>query len=251
MEERLQKVLSQWGIASRRHAEALIQARRVRVNGEVAHLGQKADPAVDRIELDGKILAAKNRPDYHYWLLNKPKRVVSSCKDPRDRKTVVEFLPQSLRQGAGIHPVGRLDFNSTGALLLTNDGNLTCRLTHPRHHIPKTYRVTVAGQPSSTVIDRWQRGVILSGRSTLPAKVTVLSVGKSVSTELEIVLWEGRNRQIRRVAEQLGHPVKKLHRIAIGPIQLGNLASGQARSLTPSEMTKLRQVLKEACANSP
>ena len=247
MAERLQKVLSQWGVASRRHAEGLIQSGRVWVNGEVAHLGQKADPTRDRIELDGRLLSSQNRPDHYYFLLNKPKRVVSSCRDPRDRKTVLEFLPQSLHQGAGIHPVGRLDFNSTGALLLTNDGDLTCRLTHPRNHIPKTYQVIVAGKPSSAVIDLWQKGVVLAGRRTLPASVTIVSTGPTESTELEVVLWEGRNRQIRRVAEQLGHPVKKLHRVAIGPIQLGNLAIGQLRSLNPTEMDALHQVLE--CAD--
>ena len=246
MEERLQKVLSQWGVASRRHAEGLIQSGRVWVNGQVAHLGQKADPMHDRIELDGRLLSAQNRPDHYYFLLNKPKRVVSSCHDPRDRQTVLEFLPQTLRQGAGIHPVGRLDFNSTGALLLTNDGDLTCRLTHPRHHIPKTYRVIVAGRPSSRAINLWQKGIILSGRRTRPASVTIVSTEKAGSTELEVVLREGRNRQIRRVAEQLGHPVKKLHRLAIGPIQLGDLAAGQLRSLRSTEMDKLHRALERA-----
>lgn len=243
MAERLQKVLSQWGVASRRHAEGLIQSGRVSVNGEVAHLGQKADPLCDRIELDGRLLSAQNRPEHYYLLLNKPKRVVSSCNDPRDRKTVLAFLPEPLRQGAGIHPVGRLDFNSTGALLLTNDGDLTCRLTHPRHHVPKTYRVTVAGQPKATALRQWRQGVALAGRRTLPAEVKVISVLTSDQTELEIVLREGRNRQIRRVAEQLGHPVKRLHRIAIGPLQLGDLAMGQVRSLTTAEIAELQRVL--------
>ncbi|NER83529.1 MAG: rRNA pseudouridine synthase [Leptolyngbya sp. SIO1D8] len=243
MEERLQKVLSQWGIASRRHAEVLIQSGRVVVNGNVAQLGQKADPVNDHIELDGKVLSAQNRPAHHYFLLNKPKRVMSSCHDPQGRKTVLAFLPEALRQGEGMHPVGRLDFNSTGALLLTNDGELTYRLTHPRHHIPKTYRVVVAGQPSPAIIRRWQQGIVLSGHRTLPAKVDVVSTGLSKCTELEVVLWEGRNRQIRRVAEYLGHPVKRLHRIAIGPIQLGNLATGQGRALTLVELTQLREAL--------
>ncbi|MGF1522589.1 MAG: pseudouridine synthase [Leptolyngbyaceae cyanobacterium] len=254
MAERLQKVLSQWGVASRRQAEGLIQSGRVWVNGEVAHLGQKADPTCDRIELDGRILSARNRPEHHYFLLNKPKRVLSSCKDPRDRRTVLAFLPESLRQGTGIHPVGRLDFNSTGALLLTNDGELTCRLTHPRHHIPKTYRVTVAGCPSAAAIRQWRQGVMLEGRKTLPAEVTVVASTGSDQTELEVVLREGRNRQIRRVAEQLGYSVKRLHRIAIGPLQLGNLATGQVRSLAITEIAQLQQVQEKlgvACASRP
>ena len=244
MAERLQKVLSQWGVASRRHAEELIQLGRVSVNGEVAHLGQKANPDCDRIELDGRLLAAQNRPDHYYFLLNKPKRVLSSCRDPRERKTVLAFLPESLRQGTGIHPVGRLDFNSTGALLLTNDGALTCQLTHPRHHVSKTYQVTVAGRPSSAVIRQWQQGVMLTGRRTLPAQVKVISTAAADQTQLEIVLREGRNRQIRRVAEQLGHPVKKLHRTAIGPLQLGDLAIGHVRSLTAAEVAEIDQTLQ-------
>jgi len=240
MEERLQKVLSQWGVASRRHAETLIQSGRVRVNGEAAHLGQKADPDRDRIELDGRVLAQQQRPQHHYWLLNKPQRVVSSCYDPQRRKTVLAFLPHDLGHQSGIHPVGRLDYNSTGALILTNDGDLTYQLTHPRHHIPKTYRVVVAGQLKPATIRRWEQGIVLAGRRTLPARVTVIATNPPRSTELEVVLTEGRNRQIRRVAEHLGHPVKQLHRIAIGPIQLGSLAAGAIRPLTAAEVAHLR-----------
>lgn len=245
---RLQKVLSQWGVASRRHAEILIEAGRVSVNGEVAHLGQRADPNQDRIELDGRLLSAQNRPAHHYLLLNKPTRVMSSCDDPEGRKTVLAFLPETLQAGTGMHPVGRLDFNSTGALLLTNEGALTCRLTHPRYHIPKTYRVAVAGSPSPEVLSQWQQGILLAGRRTLPAQVSRVTDppdGLPDCTELEIVLREGRNRQIRRVAEALGHPVKRLHRIAIGPIALGDLAIGQTRPLIPAELTQLRRLVEQ------
>jgi len=192
MEERLQKVLSKWGIASRRHAESLIEAGRVKVNGEVATLGQKVDPDRDTIQLNGRELAQRDRPQSYYGLLNKPLRTLSTCQDPQGRDTVLDLLPRELQQDSGIHPVGRLDYNSTGALLLTNDGELTYHLTHPRHHIPKTYRVTVKGQPSPDIISRWQRGVRLSGRLTAPAKVTVLSSESPGQTELEIRLWEGR-----------------------------------------------------------
>lgn len=241
MEERLQKILSQWGIASRRQAETLIQSGHILVNGQVAQLGQKVNPEQDQIELDGKVLSSRNRPAHHYFLLNKPKRVMSSCDDPQGRKTVLEFLPTDLRHGMGMHPVGRLDFNSTGALVITNDGNLTYHLTHPRHHVPKTYQVVVAGKLKATAAQQWQQGVILEGRRTLPAKINVVSTTSSEATELEIVLWEGRNRQIRRVAEYLGHPVKRLHRMAIGPIQLGKLAMGQVRELTSTELNELHQ----------
>jgi pseudouridine synthase len=241
MEERLQKLLSRWGVASRRHAEELIKAGRVRVNGDVAELGRKADPDRDRIVLDGRELSAQNRPQMHYLLLNKPLAVVSTCQDPQGRNTVLAFVPKAIRQGAGIHPVGRLDYNSTGALLLTNDGGLTHQLTHPRHQMPKIYRVVVAGKPSSDAIAQWRQGVMLGDRRTFPAEVTVISESDPDSTELEIVLKEGRNRQIRRVADSLGHPVKRLHRVAIGPIHLADLAPGAIRPLTAAELDKLRQ----------
>ncbi len=247
MEERLQKLLSKWGIASRRHAEDLIKSGRVQINGAVAELGQKADPDRDLITFDGRELSHQTRPDLHYLLLNKPLRVVSTCQDPQGRKTVLAFLPQPLRQGAGIHPVGRLDYNSTGALLLTNDGSLTNQLTHPNHRMPKIYRVAVRGRPTSDTIEQWRRGVMLSGRRTMPAKISVIREAPQ-QTELEIVLREGRNRQIRRVAEALGHPVKSLHRIAIGPIHLQGLPPGQVRALSKAELGKLRQGTKETLA---
>ncbi len=238
MQERLHKILSQWGIASRRRAEVLIRAGRVRVNGELAQIGQLADPQTDVIELDGQVIQMHDRPRLYYFLLHKPLRVVSSCDDPQGRKTVLAFLPPALQQGTGIHPVGRLDYFSTGALLLTNDGDLTYRLTHPRHHIPKTYRVIVAGTPTEPTLRQWRAGFLLEGRKTAPAQVRLLSAAAH-QAELEVILWEGRNRQIRRVAEALGHPVKALHRLAIGPIRLGSLAPGQLRELTPTEHRQL------------
>ncbi|HEY9658706.1 MAG TPA: pseudouridine synthase, partial [Allocoleopsis sp.] len=148
MTERLQKILSQWGIASRRQAEQMILAGRVRLNGEVVQLGQQADPDRDRIEVDGKLIQAVERPARVYFLLHKPLGVVSTCDDPQGRPTVLDLLPAVLQHHSGIHPVGRLDVNSTGALLLTNDGDLTFCLTHPRHAIPKTYHVWVEGHPT-------------------------------------------------------------------------------------------------------
>ncbi len=222
MEERVQKILSQWGIASRRQAEALIVAGRVQCNGVVVSLGAKADLELDKISVDGKLLQPIHRPLLVYLLLNKPKGVVSTCDDPQGRKTVIDLLPKNLQIGMGIHPVGRLDADSTGALLLTNDGELTNKLTHPRHSIPKTYHVWVKGHPPETVLQQWRQGVILEGRKTRNCLVRVIAKGKNSeqNTCLEIVLKEGRNRQIRRVAEQLGYPVISLHRIAIGTIKL-------------------------------
>lgn len=243
MEERLQKLLSQWGIASRRQAENLISAGRVKVNGTLAHLGQRANPNIDTIEVDGTQLTATNQPRQHYLLLHKPRGVVSTCDDPQSRRTVIDLLPESLRQGTGIHPVGRLDTDSTGALLLTNNGQLTHQLTHPRYHIAKTYRVRVEGTPSQATLTRWRQGVQLDGQMTLPAAVTLIrtqQTAKGNASLLDIVLQEGRNRQIRRVAEALGHPVISLHRTAIGPITLGALPRGQVRPLSETEMQFLR-----------
>ncbi|MGF1536456.1 MAG: pseudouridine synthase [Elainellaceae cyanobacterium] len=236
MVDRLQKLISQWGIASRRSAEQLIADGRVRVNGEPAHLGQKADPQRDRIEVDGVAIAPKTRPQSAYFLLNKPKGVVCTCTDPQNRPTVLDLLPKSV--DLSLHPVGRLDINSTGALLLTNDGALTFQLTHPKHHIGKTYRVRVTGSLSKRDLALWRQGVVLSGRRTLPARVSVVET-TSQNTLIEVVLWEGRNRQIRRIADQLGHPVIELHRIAIGSIYLGHLPEGHYRQLNPSEITSL------------
>lgn len=250
MQERVQKIISQYGIASRRQAEAAILAGRVRVNGELAHLGEKADVIRgDRIEIDGKAIAARP-PQKVYILLNKPRGVVSTCRDPQGRKTVLELLPPQYRQGTGIHPVGRLDIDSTGALILTNDGNLTLALTHPRYHLPKTYRVWVKGHPPQSVLQQWRRGVKLSGCMTLPARVNVLQCSGD-RTWLEIVLKEGKNRQIRRIAEQLGYPVMQLHRSAIGSLCLqsrdrASLTSGNYRLLCEGEI----RTLSSDCSDS-
>lgn len=247
MQERVQKLLSQWGIASRRQAEEMIMAGRVRLNGAIAELGQKADPAHDLIEVDGKRVQVEARPAPLYLLLNKPVGVVSTCTDPQNRPTVLDLLPPELRYHQGLHPVGRLDVESTGALLLTNDGELTNYLTHPRHHIAKTYEVWVEGFPSESVLRQWREGVMLDTRQTLPATVKVIRRSGS-QTLLHVVLREGRNRQIRRIAEQLGHPVRRLHRSAIGTISLRQgatfLASGTYRFLKPSEISSLKSPLK-------
>jgi pseudouridine synthase len=244
MSERIQKILSQWGIASRRQAETLMLEGRVRLNGAVAELGQKADPTCDRLEVDGQLIQPADRPQFVYLLLNKPIGVLSTCDDPQGRPTVLDLLPRSLRQTQGIYPVGRLDADSTGALLLTNDGDLTFNLTHPRHHVPKTYEVWVKGQPSDDALHQWRKGIILDGQKTLPAKVVV--VKRTVSkTLLEVVLIEGRNRQIRRVADMLGHPVLKLHRVSIGAIRLAptgsaSLPLGTYRALSRVEIDDLK-----------
>ncbi|MBD2772829.1 pseudouridine synthase [Iningainema tapete] len=248
MEARLQKILAKLGIASRRQAEELIKLKRVRINGVVAHLGQKIDPDVDEITIDGKAIA-RQRPNLIYLLLHKPAGVVSTCEDPQKRPTVLELLPKELGDGQGIHPVGRLDVDTTGAIILTNDGDLTFGLTHPRHSIPKTYIVLVLGHPPEAILKMWRQGVMLDNKKTRPAQVKVLRKF-ATSTCLEVVLLEGRNRQIRRVAEQLGYPVMKLHRSAIGLIKLqlpqgGNLAEGKYRLLEENEIHYLQRQLKQ------
>ncbi len=247
MEVRLQKILAQWGIASRRQAEDIIRQERVWVNGVVAHLGQKVDAQTDEITVDGKLVSPQCRPEPIYLLLNKPAGIVCTCDDPQGRTTVIDLLPQNLKTGQGIHPVGRLDADSTGALILTNDGELTYYLTHPSHSIPKTYDVVVKGTPTAAVLTEWSQGVVLDGRKTRSAKVRCIE-SFAGQTRLEIVLKEGRNRQIRRVAKQLGYPVITLHRTAIGTIQLHtstiqDLEVGEYRHLQDFELRFLKKVI--------
>ncbi|MEH2261639.1 pseudouridine synthase [Nostoc sp.] len=254
MEERVQKIIAQWGIASRREAEEMIRHSRVRINGVLAHLGQKVDPQKDAIAIDGKTVSEKQRPALIYLLLHKPAGVVSTCYDPHRRKTVLDLLPKELREGSGIHPVGRLDADSTGALILTNDGNLTFGLTHPRHSISKTYHVVVKGHPPEAVLQMWREGMVLEGRKTRAAKVHLIE-RRAEQSFLEIVLQEGRNRQIRRIAQQLGYPVIKLHRTAIGPIQLQTpkeplLSEGKYRSLNDYEIHFLQDRITQPTKDS-
>ena len=244
MSERVQKVLSQWGIASRRKAEKMILEGRIQINGQTANLGDKADLTVDILHVDGKLIKVSQRPQFIYLLLNKPPGVISTCLDPQNRPTVIDLLSKDLKQGTGIHPVGRLDFASSGALILTNDGKLTLGLTHPRYHLPKTYHVELNRSLTKIDLAKWRKGVMLNGRKTLPAKVRVIKRSYS-NNSVEIILTEGRNRQIRRVAEQLGYQVKKLHRVAIGPIALNSpgqnrLSFGKYRHLQATEINFLK-----------
>jgi 23S rRNA pseudouridine2605 synthase len=255
MQERVQKIISQRGIASRRQAETAILAGRVRVNGQLAHLGQKADLLQgDRIEIDGKAIEP-SRPPKVYLLLNKPLGVVCTCRDPQGRKTVLDCLPPQYQEGAGIHPVGRLDINSTGAIILTNDGEFTLALTHPRYHLPKTYRVWIEGHPPESILQQWREGLMLSGQMTLPARVDVLKCDRA-RTCLEIVLKEGKNRQIRRIAEKLGYPVTKLHRSAIASIELKSrdrpsLSLGDYRFLSQHEICKISAQISAPQISAP
>ncbi|MEB3276281.1 MAG: pseudouridine synthase [Cyanobacteriota bacterium] len=230
--ERLQKLLAAAGVCSRRRAEELLRDRRVQINGCVAALGDRADPLCDRICVDGRDIAAAPPP--LVLLLNKPPGVLCSCRDPQGRPTVLDLLPPALRQGQGLHPVGRLDRDSRGALLLSNAGALTLRLTHPRYGHRKTYRVWVAGRPSPAALARWRDGVPLDGRPSQPVQIQLLRQQPDRCL-LQLQLREGRNRQIRRTAELLGHPVLDLQRRAIGDLQLADLPEGRWRQLQPQE----------------
>ena len=234
MRQRLQKLMSAAGHCSRRQAEELLRQGRVEVNGRIAGLGDQADPQIDRICVDGSPLATVIAE--RVLLLNKPPGVISSCHDPQGRETVLDLIPADLRRG--LHPVGRLDADSRGALLLSNQGELTLKLTHPRYAHSKTYRVTVRGTPDQSKLQRWRQGIELDGSRTLPASVKLLHSQREQST-LEVILREGRNRQIRRIASLLGHSVVDLQRTAIGGLALGSTAEGCWRELSRQEWRSL------------
>ncbi len=235
MAERLQKLLARAGLGSRRESEALIEAGRVRVNGKVARLGDRADPAGDTITVDDRPL--KFEP-LVYVLLHKPKGVLSSTEDElkKGRPTVRDLVDVP----GHLYPVGRLDSQSRGLMLLTNDGDLAHRLTHPRYSHSKVYRVVVAGRPTAETLTTWAQGVMLDGKRTRSATVEVVEQLPD-RTHLRITMREGRKRQIRRVAAMLGHPVRNLLRIQLGILQLGRLPPGQWRHLTPAEVTALKK----------
>jgi pseudouridine synthase len=234
--ERLQKLIAAAGLGSRRSAEVLLRGGRVVVNGQVAGLGDRADPRHDRIEVDGRPLGCAAAP--LLLLLNKPTGVLSSCRDPQGRPTVLDLLPPDLRRGQGLHPVGRLDADSRGALLLTNQGEITLRLTHPRYGHRKTYRVWVAGVPSPATLGRWAAGVPLEEGPSQPVDLT-LERRRADRSLLKLRMGEGRNRQIRRTAALLGHPVLDLQRVAIGALTLNGLPEGSWRRLDRQEWEHL------------
>lgn len=254
--ERLQKILSHAGIASRRAAEKLIAEGRVTVNGEtVREMGVKADPSGDDIRVDGRRIKGPAR--LRYILLNKPAGYVTTRSDPQRRPTVIDLL-RGVKEY--VYPVGRLDYDTEGLLLLTNDGDLAAKLTHPSHGIDRTYEARVAGMPDEDAIESLRRGIALDGRRTLPADVTLLNArhgpAKAGPYEQErraghherrrgegvivLTIREGRNRQVRRMLEAVGHPVRTLTRIRIGPISERRLKPGEWRELTGDEIRKLK-----------
>jgi pseudouridine synthase len=235
--ERLQKILSQAGVASRRASEQLMREGRVTVNGAtISELGTKADASRDDIRVDGRRIKVVER--HRYLLLNKPRGYVTTRSDPQRRPTVIDLLG-GVREY--VYPVGRLDFDSEGLLILTNDGDLAARLTHPRHGVARVYDVHVLGDLDRHDVDRLAKGVTIDGRRTSPADVK--SIG---SSHVLITIREGRNRQVRKMCEAIGHPVSALKRVAIGPIKDARLKLGQWRDLSEDEVRRLQRAAAAA-----
>ena len=230
--ERLQKVLARAGFGSRRAAEALIADGRVTVDGAVARLGRRIDPAVDHVEVDGVPVSV--RDDVVYYLLNKPRRVVTTARDPEGRPTAVDLVPSKPR----VFPVGRLDYDTEGLLVLTNDGELAQLVTHPRHGIEKAYLAEVTGVPARATVRALREGVTLEDGRTAPARVRIVQ-RRGENAALEIVVHEGRNRIVRRMCEAVGHPVRRLVRTRVGPISDRRLGPGEWRPLRPREVRAL------------
>jgi len=238
--ERLQKLLARAGIASRRAAEALITEGRVTVDGEPAHLGQRADPATQRIEVNGRPLTLDGGPQT--FVLNKPAGVLVTARDERGRRTVFDVLHRALREvPPGLTYIGRLDRDSEGLLLLTTDGELAHRLAHPRYHVPRTYEAWVERAPSKAALARLRNGVDLEDGRTAPARVSARERGgRHVVT---LTLHEGRKRQVRRMLRAVGHPVQRLVRVRFGPLEVGSLATGAVRPLSPPELARLYELV--------
>jgi 23S rRNA pseudouridine2605 synthase len=266
--ERVQKILAAAGLGSRRACEELIRAGQVTINGQVATLGAKADPGRDSIKVAGKRIRTPER--HRYLLLNKPRGFVTTVRDPEGRPTVLDLVPERMRRG--LHPVGRLDFDTEGLLLLTDDGELGQRVSHPRFGCKKTYEVKVKGTPDEPSLDRLRRGIPLEGRLTAPSEIRPRAVvrrrrvrdGASGaehprqrgerrgqpepraegpgSSWWVVRLAEGRSRQIREMFQRIGHPVQKLRRIAIGPLRDPRLPVGACRELTRDEVQRLRGI---------
>lgn len=249
---RLQKIISTAGVASRRTAETLIAEGRVSVNGEaVRELGSKADPERDDIRVDGRRVKAPARR--RYILLNKPRGYITTRSDPEKRPTVIDLLTTGgVREY--VYPVGRLDYDSEGLLLLTSDGALAEKLTHPRHGIGREYHVRVRGVPDDREIDRLRKGIALDGERTSPATVDLHKVIESSShgpdAILSMVIYEGRNRQVRRMCEAIGHPVSRLKRVRIGPIKDDHIRPGEFRDLDDSEIAALKRFAAKAPASA-
>jgi 23S rRNA pseudouridine2605 synthase len=228
-------VLASAGVASRRGAETLLRAGRVLVDGVPAKVGDSADPAKSRITVDGKVLRAEGLV---YWIAHKPRGVITSTHDPEGRRTVLDLLPAAVRR---VFPVGRLDFDTEGLVLLTNDGEVTHALLHPSHESEREYRVTVRWRVDDATLERLAAGIVLDDGPTAPARISRVGFARGADeTSFTLVLHEGRKRQIRRTMEALGHPVVRLVRMRMGPLLLGRLGAGKARLLRTEEIAELK-----------
>jgi len=238
---RLQKIIADSGICSRRKAEELIAQGRVKINGRPCKVGDKADPIKDIVSIDGERVVFERKKTYRYIMLNKPRGYVTTMSDELDRKCVTELLDGV---DARVYPIGRLDKNSEGLLLFTNDGNFANEIMHPSKHVTKTYRVTVRPDVDDEVLVKLSEGVVIDGRKTLPCTVLVLDKQPG-RTVLQMTISEGRNRQIRKMCEAVGLEVARLKRTAVGPIKLGMLKPGTWRDLKPEELRALRNVISK------
>ncbi len=239
--QRIQKIIAQSGFCSRRKAEELISSGRVKVNGRPCKLGDKAD-LKSVISIDGEKLAVSSKRDLYYIMLNKPRGYVTTMSDELDRKNVSELVSDLPER---VYPVGRLDKNSEGLLLFTNDGNFANDIMHPSKHVTKTYRVTVRPPVTDEDLVKMSEGVLIDGRKTLPCVINVLT-SESTRVVLQMVIKEGRNRQIRKMCEAVGLEVARLKRTAIGPVKLGMLKPGEYRELTSEELRSLRTAISKS-----
>jgi pseudouridine synthase len=252
MQTRLQKILSHAGIASRRAAEDYITQGRVSVNGRtITELGSKADPDTDDVRVDGRRIKSAQRR--LYILMYKPRGYITSRSDPQRRPTVIDLLNKGgVREY--VYPVGRLDYDSEGLLLLTSDGELAAQLTHPSHGVAREYQVRVLGVPDDHEMDRLARGIVIDGRRTAPADISLLKVieaGNAQHAVLSMVIHEGRNRQVRNMCEAVGHPVDRLRRVRIGPIADEHIRPGEFRELTPKEVAALKRAATTPASKRP
>lgn len=239
--EKIHKFIARCGICSRRQAEKLVEEGRVKVNGKTAVIGQRIDPETDIVEVDGRVI--KPVEERIYLAFNKPRGVITTAKDELGRTSVLDFLKKHIDlERYRVFPVGRLDKNSTGLLILTNDGELAACLLNPGKMIPKEYVVTVKGHPSKKKLAELEQGIYLDGKKTLPCTIEVLKRNRR-STRLKVILYEGKKRQIRRMMKYIKHPVVSLNRVAIGPVRLKGLKRGSFRRLTEDEV----RALKELC----